>query len=271
MATGSVTEPVTRFVERLGRASIRAVEEFGFAVSLLGECIFWIFMGRRRGQPTRLAPVFEQMMEIGILAVPIVSVLGATIGAMLAIQGIDQLRNFGAETQVVLGISLGVTREFAPVITGVLVAGRSGSALAARLGTMRISQEIDALHVMGINPVRFLAVPALLGMLVMLPALTLWADCLALAGAGLYVSADLGMSMSAYFNQVFEILKVGDVMQGFNKSVLFAILITLVGVINGAMVEGGAEGVGRATTRSVVHSITAIVIADMVLAFLQTR
>jgi phospholipid/cholesterol/gamma-HCH transport system permease protein len=219
----------------------------------------------------RVAPVFAEMMEIGVRAIPIVSVLAATIGAMLAIQGIDTLRTFGAEQQVVVGIALSITREFAPVITGILVAGRSGSALAARLGTMTINQEIDALVVMGINPVRFLAAPALLAMLVMLPSLTFLADFVGLLGAGIYVSLDLGISMAAYWDQTRAVLDVDDLLHGLYKSVLFAILVTVIGVVNGGSVSGGAEGVGRATTRSVVQSIAAIVIADMVVAFLLTR
>jgi phospholipid/cholesterol/gamma-HCH transport system permease protein len=198
-------------------------------------------------------------------------VLSLTIGVMLAIQGIYTLRLFGAESRVTLGISLSVTREFAPLITGILVAGRSGSALAARLGTMNISQEIDALRVMGINPVRFLVAPSLIAMVVMLPALTFWSDVVALLGAGLYVSLDLGISMSAYVGELLDISKVDDLMHGLGKSLIFATLIALVGVVNGAGVSGGAEGVGRATTRSVVQAITAIVITDMVFVFVVTR
>jgi phospholipid/cholesterol/gamma-HCH transport system permease protein len=132
-----------------------------------------------------------------IFAVPIVALLSATIGMMLAIQGIHTLSIFGAESRVVFGISLSVVREFSALITGILVAGRSGSALAARLSTMQINQEIDALKVMGIDPVRYLVVPALLAMIVMLPALTFLSDLVALYAAGLWVSFDLGISQAA--------------------------------------------------------------------------
>jgi phospholipid/cholesterol/gamma-HCH transport system permease protein len=268
---GDALGAVSRLAERLGRTTVRGVEEFGFAAALLGESAYWIGLGRWRRQPVRIASVFQQMMEIGVRAIPVISILSATIGAMLAIQGIDTLRTFGAESQVVIGIAIGVTREFAPMITGIVVAGRSGSALAARLGTMKINEEIDALTVMGIKPVRYLVAPALLAMAVMLPALTFWADVVALLGAGLYVVADLGISLQAFFDQTLEILDVGDLMHGLSKSLLFAVLVTIVGVVNGASVTGGAEGVGRMTTRAVVHSISAIVIADMILAFLLTR
>lgn len=264
-------DAIPRFVERIGRRTVAGVEEFGFGATLLGESAYWIAVGRWRRQPVRINAVLVQMMEIGIYAVPIVSVLSAAIGAMLAIQGIDTLRSFGAESQVVIGIAIGVTREFSPMITGIVVAGRSGSALAARLGTMKINEEIAALDVMGIKPVRFLAAPALVAMLIMLPALTFWSDVVAMLGAGTYVTADLGITMQAFFDQARAVLDVDDLLHGLSKSLLFAILITVIGVVNGASVTGGAEGVGRVTTRAVVHSIAAIVIADMVVAFLLTR
>ncbi len=260
-----------QLLDRLGQASARAVAEVGYGATLLGESLFWLVMGRRRAQPVRLDAVVQQMMQIGVGAIPIVTVLSVTIGMMLAIQGIYTLRTFGAESRVTLGISLSVVREFSPLITGIVVAGRSGSALAARLGTMRISQEIDALTVMGIEPVRFLVVPALLAMMVMLPALTIWSELVALAGAGFYVTSDLGMAWSVYWEQVRDALKVNDLGHGLGKSLIFAVLITIVGVVNGSVVTGGAEGVGSATTRSVVHAISAIVITDMIFAFVLTR
>jgi phospholipid/cholesterol/gamma-HCH transport system permease protein len=181
------------------------------------------------------------------------------------------LRVFGAEEQVTVGVGISVVREFGPLITGILVAGRTGSSLAARIGTMRISQEIDALQVMGINPVRFIVAPTLIAMAVMVPILTFWADLVMLAGAGWYISVSLGMSMGAYVDRIIEIVTVDDIMHGLAKSVLFSVLITLVGVINGANVTGGAEGVGRMTTRSVVLAISAIIVTDMVFAFITTR
>ena len=258
-------------LDRMGRATIRAVEEFGFAASLLGQALWWLAAGRTRRQPVRLRPIVLQAMETGIQALPIVTILAATIGLMLAIQGIYTLRTFGAESRVTLGIALSTVREFSPLITGILVAGRSGSALAARLGTMRINQEIDALNVMGINPVRFLVVPPLVAMMVMMPLMTLWADLVSLLAAGLYVSAQLQTSLAAYGDELLTILKLNDFMHGLAKSAIFAVLITIVGVVNGASVSGGAEGVGRMTTRSVVHAISAIIITDMVFAFMVTR
>lgn len=258
-------------LEHIGRSTVKSIEQVGYGASLLGESLFWLVLGPARRQPVRIPAIFAQMMETGIFAIPIVSILAATIGVMLALQGIHTLKVFGAESRVTIGIALSVTREFAPLITGILVAGRSGSALAARLGTMNISQEIDALRVMGINPVRFLVVPALVAMMIIVPALTFWSIFVGLFCAGLYVSLELGISLSAYTDEVIQVLKVGDIVHGVGKSFIFAVLITLVGVVNGAGVEGGAEGVGRATTRSVVQAIAAIIVTDMVFVFVMTR
>jgi phospholipid/cholesterol/gamma-HCH transport system permease protein len=258
-------------IENLGRATIGGIKEFGYAAALFFESVYWLLLGSRWRQPVRLASVVSEMMQIGILALPIVTVLSMTIGIMLAIQGIHTLRLFGAESRVTLGIALSITREFAPLITGILVAGRSGSALAARLGTMNINQEIDALRVMGINPVRFLVAPSLIAMMVMVPLLTFWSDFIGLLGGGIYVGIDLGMSLGAYGEEVLDSITVDDLTHGLGKSVIFAALITLVAVVNGATVTGGAEGVGRATTRSVVQAIAAILITDMLFVFIVTR
>ncbi len=255
----------------LGRKTVVGIEEIGNGGFLLLESLYWLFLGPKLKQPVRPGAVVVQMMEIGIQAVPLIAMMAGTIGAMMAMQSIYMLRIFGAESQVTYGVAFSVVREFAPLITGILVAGRSGSALAARLGTMKISQEIDALKVMGINPVRFLVVPALLGMVVMVPALTIFNMMVGLLCAGLYINADLGISLAAYTEQIIDILSVGDLIHGVGKSALFAVLIALIGVINGASVTGGAEGVGRVTTRAVVQAISAIIITDMIFAFMATR
>jgi phospholipid/cholesterol/gamma-HCH transport system permease protein len=264
-------KPALRAAEDVGRWTARGLDSLGFGATLIYQSLYWLLLGRRRGQIVRAEPVFAEMMEIGIRALPIVTMLSATIGVMLALQGIYSLKTFGAESQVTLGVALGVTREFAPLITGILVAGRSGSALAARLGTMIISNEVDALRVMGVNPVRYLVVPGLLAMLVMLPALALWADFVALSAAGLYITADLGMTLGAYVQETLRAISIDDLTHGLTKSLLFAALITIVAVVDGSSVKGGAEGVGRVTTQSVVHSIMAIVLTDMLFVFAATR
>ena len=271
MAESEILNPVSRFAERVGRGAVRGIEELGTCGALVVGCLYWLVVGPRLRQPVRLGSIFVQMMEIGIHAIPIVAMMAGTIGVMLAIQGIHTLKIFGAESRVVVGVAFSVVREFAPLITGIIVAGRSGSALAARLGTMKISQEMDALHVMGINPTRFLVVPAMLALLVMAPSLTLLSDFVGLYAAGLYVGLELGIGMAAYVDQTIDILSLDDLMHGLGKSVIFGVLIAVIGAVNGASVTGGAEGVGRVTTRTVVQSISAIVVTDMLFAFVVTR
>ena len=270
MALEAARSAILRSTEQLGRGTVRSVEMIGHWGVLAGESVFWMFAGPKLRQPIRLREVVRQMMEVGIFAIPIVAMLAATIGVMLAVQGIYTLRSFGAESQVVLGIAFSVVREFAPLITGILVAGRSGSAFAARLSTMQINQEIDALRVMGINPVRYLVAPALIAMMIMVPSLTFLANLVALYAAGLYVTVDLGISQAAYWSQVMNAISVGDLWHGLGKSAIFAVLIALIGAVNGASVSGGAEGVGRVTTRAVVQSISAIVITDMLFVLIVT-
>ncbi|MCI0401340.1 MAG: ABC transporter permease [Gammaproteobacteria bacterium] len=270
MASPELKHPLLS-VQQLGRTAVQAVEECGYVAALLVESLYWVVFGSVRHQPVRLPSIFSQMMTIGIGAIPIVFVLSFAVGVMLAIQGIHTLRIFGAESQVVIGIALSVTREFGPLITGVLIAGRSGSALAAQIGTMQVSQEIDALRVMGINPVRYLVSPALLAMLIMVPTLTFFSDLAALFGGAVYSTVELGLGVEAYLQQTLDVLAADDIMQGLIKSVVFAGIIALVGVSNGFSVTGGAEGVGRATTRAVVLSISYIVLADMVFTYFLNR
>lgn len=270
MPPNSLGSSIATSTERLGRTVADGVGSLGHWAALVVESVYWLFFGPRMNQPVRLAAVAQQMIEVGIFAVPIVALLSATIGLMLAMQGIHTLSQFGAESQVTAGIAFSVVREFASLITGILVAGRSGSALAARLSTMQINQEIDALKVMGINPVRFLVAPALVAMVIMVPALTFIANLIALYAAGLFISFDLDISQAAYWSQTINVLSVGDLMHGLGKSLIFAVLITLIGVANGASVTGGAEGVGRVTTRAVVQSIIAIIVTDMLFVFVST-
>ena len=270
MAEGSNQNAAQRFFDQVGRMSIAAFEEMGRHGVLVTESLYWLVLGPRMNQPVRLGAVFAEMMEIGVRAIGIIGIMAAAIGAMLAIQGIYSLKIFGAEGHVVFGVAFSMVREFAPLITGILVAGRSGSALSARLGTMKINQELDALEVMGINPVRYLVVPSLLASLVMVPVLTFMSMALGLYAAALYVNASLGMSLAAFFDQTIDVLSVDDLMHGIGKSAIFGILIALIGVLNGFLVKGGAEGVGKATTRSVVQCISAIVITDMLFALVAT-
>jgi phospholipid/cholesterol/gamma-HCH transport system permease protein len=235
------------------------------------ECFYWLLFGSIKRQSVRLSAVFTEAMDIGVRAAFIASLLCFAVGIMLAIQGIETLRAFGAETTVIMGIAISVTREFAPLIVSILVAGRSGSAITARIGTMQESQEIDALRVIGISPVRFLAAPVLFAMLIMVPTLTVLGDFMGILGGAVYTSFELNLNVIAYIQRTLEALSVDDIRQGLVKSVVFATIISMVGLINGFQVSGGAEGVGKATTRSVVLSISFIILADMLFTYLLNR
>lgn len=260
--------PVRTLVSAVGRRTIDGVTEFGYACALCAESVFWLIAGTFLHQRVRAASVFRDAMAIGVRAIPIAALLCFAVGVMLAIQGIDTLKPYGAQNKVVLGIALSVTREFAPLIIGILVAGRSGSAITARLGTMVQAQEVDALRVIGINPVRYIATPLLLAMLLMVPALTVIGEFMALFGGAVYTALELHMPPGAYVDLAFSIIDANDITQGLVKSTIFAIIIVLIGLINGFQVRGGAEDVGRATTRSVVLAISFIVLADMVFTYL---
>jgi phospholipid/cholesterol/gamma-HCH transport system permease protein len=262
---------LTGILEDLGRATLQFLAGIGRAAMLCAESLWFALTGWRRGQPVRIAAVLEQMRQIGADALPIAALLAFVIGVMLGIQFVAALSEFGAQSQVVVAVAKSVTREFGALITAILVAGRSGSALAARIGSMSVSQEVDALEVIGIDPVRYLAAPALLAMLVMLPALTIVSDAVAIAGAALYSSSALNVTPSVYIMQTLALTTPGDIGQGLAKSVVFAVLIALIGISTGFAVTGGAEGVGRATTRAVVLSICYIIVTDMIFSFFLNR
>ena len=258
-------------IENMGRRVLDVIEELGYMFSVFVEALYWLFIGKFYRQPVSIPTIFQEIMKIGVQAIPIISALCFAVGVMLAIQGIETLKRFGAESQVILGIALSVTREFAPLIVSILVAGRSGSAITAQIGSMQESQEIDALRVIGINPVRHLVAPSLMGMVIAVPTLTILGNLMGILGGGVYVGLELNMPMGVYVDRILDVLSVTDIGQGLSKSVVFAVIVAMVSVSNGFQISGGAEGVGRATTRSVVMSISLIVLVDMVFTYFLYR
>jgi phospholipid/cholesterol/gamma-HCH transport system permease protein len=258
-------------IENIGASMVLAIERLGFAIRLLLDSIYWLIFGRKYNQKLRLSQVVEQIRVIGFDALPIVMALAFVVGVMLSIQLLYAFSDFGAESQVLLAISKSVTREFSPLIIGIIIAGRSGAALAAKIGSQVVSQEIDALRVMGVVPVRYLVLPPLLGLVISMPLLILMANFMAILGGAFFSIESLDMSLSAYLQESYEVLLVNDVMQGLVKSVVFGVIIALVGATTGFNVTGGAEGVGRATTTAVVASIACIVVADMIFSYFLTQ
>ncbi|MCF6318289.1 MAG: ABC transporter permease [Proteobacteria bacterium] len=258
-------------IENFGSKIVLVIERLGFAVKLFFDCFYWLFFGRKYKQKLRLSQVIEQVRVIGFDALPIVMGLAFVVGVMLSIQLLYSFADFGAESQVLLAIAKSVTREFSPLIIGIIIAGRSGAALAAKIGSQVVSQEIDALRVMGVAPVRYLVLPPLLGLIISMPLLILIANFMAILGGAVFSIDTLDMSLMAYLKESYDVLVVGDVTQGLVKSVVFGIIIALVGATTGFNVQGGAEGVGRATTNAVVASIAAIVVADMIFSYFLTQ
>jgi phospholipid/cholesterol/gamma-HCH transport system permease protein len=203
------------------------------------------------------------MVRIGVNSVPIVGVITFFVGLIIAMQAAYQLKRFGATIYVADLVGVSMTRELGPLITAIIIAGRSGSAIAAELGTMKVGEELDALKTMALNPVGFLVVPRTLAMIIVLPCLTVLADFLGIAGGFVLAITNLKLSFVAYFNQTATAILLKDFITGLVKSFFFAIIIAQIGAYEGFSVQGGAEGVGKSTTASVVVSIFMIIVADL--------
>ncbi len=229
------------------------------------EILRWIFLGPFQGRPVRTAAVFRQMVRIGVQAFPMTALTSLSIGLTLAMQGAQELSRMGASAYVPNLVAVTILRELGPLLVGVVVIGRSGSAVTAELGTMKVGEEIEALEVMAINPVRFLVVPRFLAMLVMLPVLTVFGDYIGLAGGWTICHFAMDMGTATYIQRLMEAGHPLDLYSGMVKSFVFAWLIILISCQSGLGVSGGAEGVGQATTSSVVTSILAMLVANAVL------
>lgn len=252
------------FFALIGRQCILAAGAVGGISSLFWASNYWTFIAPLRGKGLRWNATIRQMAVVGVNAIPIVSVISFFIGLIIALQGAYSLKKFGAVNFVVDMVAVTVTRELGPLMTAILIIGRSGSAFAAEIGTMKVGEEVDALSTMGLNPIKFLVVPKYLAMLVMLPCLTTVADLSGILGGALFAMTNIGWSLSNYLMRTVEALVVRDIATGLIKSVVFGVIITKIGCFEGFNVRGGAEGVGRATTSSVVKSIFAIILADMI-------
>ncbi len=219
--------------------------------------------GTLRGRRFRARETVRQVLRAGNASLPLVALIAALIGAILALQSAYQLRRLGALHLVADLVAVSITRELGPLMTAILVSGRVGSAIAAELGTMRVSEEIDALTVMGIDPVGFLVVPRLLGLAVAVPCLALFADLVGiLAGCAIGVAA-LGIGAGGYLADSLAVLELEDLWGGVVKAFAFGGIIGLVGCQQGLDTRGGAEEVGRSTTTAVVRSIVLIIAADL--------
>ncbi|NDV24093.1 ABC transporter permease [Desulfovibrio sp. JC022] len=207
--------------------------------------------------------LLRDLASVGADSIPIVSVISACTGIILALQSAQQLEKVGAISYVANLVGVTIIRELGPLLTAIIVTGRSGAAFTAEIATMQISEEIDALEVMGIEPVRFLVLPKMIAMLIMVPCLTVWADFVGIFSGGAFSSIALGINKVTYFNNSVEFLKLHDVLAGLVKAGGFAVAITIIGCWQGFLAREGAADVGRKTTNSVVISIFMIILLDL--------
>jgi phospholipid/cholesterol/gamma-HCH transport system permease protein len=250
------------WLETLGRAAYRSavtcVELLGFVGIVMARLGGTLARPRR----LRLTALVYHMQEVGLNAVPIVTLLAFLIGVVLAFQGAVQLRQFGAEIFVVNLIAISVLRELGILLTAIIVAGRSGSAFTAAIGSMKLREEIDAMRTIGLDPVEVLVLPRVLALILMLPVLGFIADMAGLIGGGLMSWIELGVSPSMFVTRLYETTDIWHLAIGFIKAPFFAAIIGIVGCYEGMKVAGSAESVGQRTTTSVVLAIFGVIVAD---------
>ncbi len=247
----------------LGQRMAHALVHLARFSRFTATCLYWLFIAPFRGQRIRWGSSFVQMVRMGIDSLPIVGTIAFFVGLIIAMQAARQLEQFGATIYVADLVGVSITRELGPLITAILVAGRCGSAITAEIGSMKVAEELDALRTMALNPFGFLVVPRMLAMLIMLPCLTVIADILGMLGGLMLAVTSLNIPFIAYFNESMAAVLLADFLTGLIKSFFFGLIIVLVGAWEGFNVAGGAEGVGRSTTASVVSSIFLIILADL--------
>ncbi len=231
-------------------------------LSLAFEFIYWLCVAPFRLGRLYTDRTFKELVATGVEAIPIVLLISTLMGVILALNAASQLEQFGATIFVADLVGVALTKELGPVFTAILVAGRTGSSIAAELGTMKVTEEIDALKVMGINPRAFLVVPKILALVLAMPCLVIMADVLGISGGLLISVGVLDVGFVDYFQQTLNALFVSDILTGLFKSVVFGFLIGLTGATFGLKLEGGSEEVGRITTASVVVSFLLIILSD---------
>lgn len=252
-------------VERIGSAAISLSRHLSKVIILFLETLRWIFTGPFKKKFVKPKSIFAQMVFAGTESLIIVFFVVMFTGIVIAMQSAYQLARLGAVIYVAGLVSVSIARELGPVLTALVVAGRVGSAIAAELGTMKVSEQIEALQTMALNPVRFLVVPRFLALLLMLPCLTIVGDFAGMLGGFIVGTSNLRINPSLYIDTCFRFLKAKDILTGIVKSVVFAMVIAIIGCYQGLNAKGGAEGVGKSTTASVVVSFILIILFDCIL------
>jgi len=255
---------------QLGESTVNEISNINSLISFLGDLVLSLIYICFHPRRLRVNDMITHMEKIGVNALPIVALISFLIGLIIAFMSSIQLRQFGANIFVASLVALTMVSELGPIMTAIIVAGRSGSAIAAEIATMEISEEIDALYTMGFDTTLFLAVPRVIAAIVVLPLLTLFADLFAIAG-GLVVGVFmLDLTASSYMSETLNILTIFELNWGIFKSVVFAILISWIGCLRGFQARGGAAAVGNAATSAVVSSIFLIILFDSIFAVIRS-
>lgn len=248
----------------IGTHTERLLEYLGGVSRQTKDGFYWTFIAPFRGARLRWGSAVHQMVLAGVNALPVICLIAYFIGLIMALQGAYEMKKFGAMRYVVDLVGVSMTRELGPLMTAIIVIGRSGSSFAAELGTMKVSEEVDALVTMGLNPINFLLVPKFLAMMIMMPCLTTIADLMGILGGASFAYSAMDMGLRHYLLATAEGLVMRDVVSGLIKSIVFGMVIVQIGCYEGFTVTGGPEGVGRSTTASVVISIFSVVVVDVV-------
>lgn len=253
-------------LETIGRSVVSLRGNLVGWFAFLGELVVavWQFIRGRARVPVR--DIWVTMDECGPGALPIVTLISTLVGVILAFIGAQQLRQFGAQIYVANLVSVAMLREMGPVMAGVIMAGRTGAAFAAQLGTMQVNEEIDALKTLGISPMQYLVVPRVVALIVMMPLLCLYADMLGILGGAFVSALTMDISFMQFFNQAATAVHLSDLWLGVSKSCVFGVLIAIAGCLSGIRCGRSASAVGTAVTSAVVSGIVAIVLSDAVFA-----
>ncbi len=246
----------------LGEHTVASVSEVFALLSFIGEIALTCLRLLRQPQRWRLRSTLFNLQIGGFAALPIIGLSAALLGLVVAYQGADQLRHYGANIFVVELVGYAMLREFAPLICAIIIAGRSGSAYAAQIGSMLVNEEIDAMRTIGIDPLEMLVLPKLFAMLLALPLLTLFADVTGVLGGMLMAQSRLGVAYPEFLQRFASQVHLSALLLGLGKSVVFALVITILGCFQGFRTKGSADSVGRQTTRSVVLAIFFVIMAD---------
>ncbi len=249
-------------LSQLGRGTLDVLLEVKQVLGFFGDAVLSAIGLLREPKTGNWKEVLPTMERSGADAVPIVILINFLVGFVMAFQGANQLKQFGANIFVADLVGLSVTRELGPLMTAIILCGRSGAAFAAELGSMKVSEEIDALRTMGFGAIRYLVLPKAVALMLVLPLLTLIGDFVGIVGGMLVGLTSLGLTVSGYINETQKALSMWDVFSGLVKSVVFALAITLISCQQGFATTGGAEGVGRRTTSSVVSILFALILID---------